>query len=77
MSCPLRRFDDVKLQTPSRPINTAAAKELIDRLAAMKQEREKQDGMWRQEESILQTQSNSQISTRDGCSSAKQNQKGR
>jgi len=50
MSCPLRRFDDVKLQTPSRPTNTAAVKELADRLAAMNQERQKQDGMWLSEE---------------------------
>ena len=46
MSCPLRRFDDVKLQTPSRPTNTAAVKELSDKLVRMKQEREKQDTIW-------------------------------
>jgi hypothetical protein len=50
MSCPLRRFDDVKLQTPSRPTNTAAVKELADRLAAMNKERQQQDGMWLPEE---------------------------
>lgn len=50
MSCPLRRFDDVKMQTPSRPTNTAAVKELADRLATMNQERQRQDGMWLQEE---------------------------
>lgn len=55
MSCPLRRFDDVKLQTPSRPTNTAAVKELADRLAAMNKERQQQDGMWLQEEPKITT----------------------
>ena len=32
--------------TCERPINTEAAKELKDRLAAMAKEREKQDQMW-------------------------------
>ena len=72
MSCPLRRFDDVKMQTPSRPTNTAAVKELTDRLAAMNRERQKQDGMWLQEEPTKQTFFTA--STRDGCTSANQNQ---
>lgn len=73
MSCPLRRFDDVKMQTPSRPTNTAAVKELTDRLAVMKQEREKQDGMWAQEEPSASTQKQTffTASNRDGCKSAK------
>jgi hypothetical protein len=74
MSCPLRRFDDVKLQTPSRPTNTAAVKELADRLAAMKQERQKQNGMWLSEESQTETPFFAS-STRDAAKT--QNQKER
>lgn len=76
MSCPLRRFDDVKMQTPSRPTNTAAVKELADRLAAMNRERQKQDGMWLQEEPAVHQQKLSffPTSTRDGCTTANQNQ---
>lgn len=68
MSCPLRRFDDAKMQTPSRPTNTAAAKELADRLATMNQERQRQDTMWIQEEpsaSQQKQQSFFHVSTRD------------
>lgn len=78
MSCPLRRFDDVKLEQRSRPTNTAAVKELADRLAAMNSERQKQDGMWLQEEPSTSQQKQQQsffpVSTRDGCTSANQNQ---
>jgi hypothetical protein len=45
MACPLRRFDDAKLQ--ASPIKTTeTSKQLNDRLLAMKAEREKQDTMW-------------------------------
>ena len=69
MSCPLRRFDDAKLQASSRPTNTAAAKELADRLATMNQERQRQDTMWIQEEPSTSQQKQQQsffpVSTRD------------
>ncbi len=42
--CAIRRFGSA---TPStRPIDTAAAKELNDKLAQMRSERAKQDSMW-------------------------------
>jgi hypothetical protein len=62
MSCPLRRFDDAKLQASSRPTNTVAAKELADRLATMNQERQKQDTMWI--EPVLKTSTFSSVSDR-------------
>lgn len=68
MSCPLRRFDDAKFQATSRPTNTAATKELADRLAIMNQERQRQDTMWIQEEptaSQQKQQSFFPVSTRD------------
>ncbi len=46
MSCPLRRFDDAKLQACERPTNQATQKELADRVSRMMQERAKQDCMW-------------------------------
>lgn len=60
MSCPLRRFDDAKFQASSRPTNTAAVKELTDRLSVMNQERQKQDGMWLQEEQSTSQQNQQQ-----------------
>jgi hypothetical protein len=47
--------------TCERPTNTPASKELQERLAKMRQEREKQDTMWtepvKEEKSIFQTSS--------------------
>jgi ABC-type cobalamin/Fe3+-siderophores transport system ATPase subunit len=69
MSCPLRRFDDAKLQASNRPTNTVAAKELADRLATMNQERQRQDTMWIQDEPTTSQQKQQQsffpVSTRD------------
>jgi hypothetical protein len=46
------------MQTPSRPTNTAAVKELADRLATMNQERQRQDTMWLAEPTPFSVQSN-------------------
>ena len=44
MQCALKRFGPPT--TTTKPINTAATKELEDTLAKMKAERDKQDKMW-------------------------------
>ena len=56
MSCNIRRWAALSADAaPKKAPNTAAAKEMEDRLAKMKAEREKQDTMWNESTTQLTT----------------------